>query len=70
MNQQYDDSPRPGALVWSLLVLAAGVVVLLAAAGVTLDLGLTAIVVVAGLGGLLLLTAVLSGIRARRRSTR
>lgn len=69
MNR-YDDRPRPGALVWGLLVLAAGVVILLAAAGITLDLGLTAIVVVAALGALLLLTAVLSGIRARRRSSR
>lgn len=67
---RYDDRPRPGALVWGLLVLAAGVVILLAAAGITLDLGLTAIVVVAALGALLLLTAVLSGIRARRRNSR
>ncbi|GMA32217.1 hypothetical protein [Litorihabitans aurantiacus] len=59
--------PRPGTVIWGLLVIAVGVLTIVASTGISLDLELAAIIGLAAAGGLLLLTAVLGAARARRR---
>lgn len=59
--------PRPGTVVWGLIVVAVGILSIVAATGVDLDLELTAIVGLAAAGVLLLVTAVVSSARHRNR---
>jgi len=59
--------PRPGTVVWGLIVIAVGVLTIVASTGFSLDLELTAIIGLAAAGALLLLTAVVGSARARRR---
>ena len=59
--------PRPGTVVWGLIVVAVGILSIVAATGVDLDLELTAIVGLAAAGVLLLLTAVISAARHRNK---
>ncbi|PWD50394.1 hypothetical protein C8046_06755 [Serinibacter arcticus] len=60
--------PRPGTVVWGLIVIGAGIVAIVAATDVALDLELTAIVGLAVAGALLLVTALVSSARHRGRS--
>jgi hypothetical protein len=59
--------PRPGTVVWGLIVIAVGVMTIVTSTGFSLDLELTAIIGLASAGALLLLTAVIGSARARRR---
>ena len=59
--------PRPGTVVWGLVVIAVGVLTIVTSTGFALDLELTAIIGLAAAGALLLLTAVIGSARARRR---
>ncbi|TGO06259.1 hypothetical protein [Serinibacter arcticus] len=59
--------PRPGTVVWGLVVIAVGVLTIVVSTGFSLDLELTAIIGLAAAGVLLLLTAVIGSARGRRR---
>lgn len=61
---------RISAVVWGLLVIGAGVLSMYAYSGYAIDLELAAIILLAGLGGWLLLSAAVSGIGRRREIAR
>lgn len=57
--------PRPSTVVWGVLVMAAGALLLSVAAGVPIDLGLAAILGLAGVGVALLISALIGAARRR-----
>ncbi|MFV0634348.1 hypothetical protein [Demequina sp.] len=57
---------RVSAAVWGLLVIGAGVTSMLAYSGYEIDLELAAIILLASVGGWLLLTSAISGLGRRR----
>lgn len=59
--------PRPTTVVWGMLVIAVGVLVIIATTGAAVDLQLAAIIGLGSAGLLLLLTALISAGRSRRR---
>lgn len=59
--------PRAGTVVWGLLVIAVGVLIIVATTGVAVDLQLAAIIGLAAAGVLLLVTALISSARQRHR---
>lgn len=59
--------PRAGTVVWGLLVIAVGALVIVATAGIDVDLQLAAIIGLAAAGVLLLITALVSSARQRHR---
>jgi len=58
--------PRVSTIVWGFVIVAFGVVVLAAALGARVDLGLAAIVVLAAAGVTLVVGSIVSGARRRR----
>lgn len=58
--------PRVGTVVWGLVVIALGAGVIALATGSTIDLGLAAIVLLAGAGLALLIGSLAAGLRVNR----
>lgn len=58
-------TPRTGTIVWGFVILAVGLAVLGAAAGLRIDVGLGLIVLLAVAGGVLVVASVVGGLRRR-----
>ena len=65
--REVSTSVRTGTIVWGAILVGAGVVRAASAAGLTLDLGLVAIVALAGAGVALLTGALTTSVRRSRR---
>ena len=65
--REVSTSVRTGTIVWGAILVVAGVVLAASAAGLTLDLGLVAIVALAGAGVALLAGALTTSVRRSRR---